>query len=61
MLWMISTCLLIAKPALLRAFGYWSKDQHRRLLSSLLILNTYQQWRKRSQRCSLLVEKRCWK
>ena len=43
MLWMISTCLHIAKTGLLHAFGCWSKDQYRGLLSSLVLFKAYQQ------------------
>ena len=46
MLWMISTVLHFAKAILLRAFGCWSKDQHRRLLSSLVLFKNYQQGQK---------------
>ena len=40
---MISICLFFAATDLFGDFACWSKDQHGRLLSELLILNAYQQ------------------
>ena len=45
--WADFNMLALAKTVLLRAFGCWSKDQHRRLLSWLLNLKTYQHRRKK--------------